>query len=49
MTDQSTRRGKETIVIDRDIYEYLGPLHRATADILVSKGRLIIKEAQKCK
>ena len=34
----------DIILIDREVYEYLGPLHRATADILVAKGRCRIVE-----
>lgn len=34
----------DIILIDREVYEYLGPLHRATADILVAKGKCRIVE-----
>lgn len=37
----------DIILIDREVYEYLGPLHRATADILVAKGKCrIVEERQ---
>jgi len=37
----------DIILIDREVYEYLGPLHRATADILIAKGKCrIVEERQ---
>lgn len=48
MTNYSAPRGNEVFVIEGEVYNHLSPLHRAVADILVSKGRCIIEEAQKC-
>lgn len=37
---------RDIITIDHEVYEHLGPLHRATADILVSKGKLQVVGGQ---
>jgi hypothetical protein len=35
---------RDIIVIDREVYEHLGPLHQATADLLVAKGKCRVED-----
>jgi len=37
---------QDVILIDQEVYEHLGPIHRMTADILIEKGKCrIVREA----
>ncbi len=38
---------RDIIVIDCEVYEHLGPLHRATADLLIAKGKCRIEGEDK--